>query len=184
MNSRIEDPDKKDRHHKITGSRDLQETDEQKKDRLKKEKLWEEIINFANDDRRATQGVELLKLKKLNYSEEVNDNGITISNLNGIHFSSMMPAEETDSEFTIHDLNTISDDNTNKQSLPRIKTDSKLTEFVKDAGAKLFTSIEKCADFQYKLMQIIADQLGLKVTINTDFIEDPANDELIMLIAS
>lgn len=33
-------------------------------------------------------------------------------------------------------------------------------------------------------MQIIADQLGLDVKIDTDFIEDPANDNLIMLIAS
>ena len=33
-------------------------------------------------------------------------------------------------------------------------------------------------------MQIIADQLGLNVKIDTDFIEDAANDDLIMLIAS
>ena len=95
MNSRIEDPSKKDRHHIKIRSQDLPETDEQKKEKQKKEKLWEKIIKFANDDRHATQGVELLKLKKLNYSEEVNDKGITISNLNGIKFSAMMPAEET-----------------------------------------------------------------------------------------
>ncbi|HRE76376.1 MAG TPA: hypothetical protein PLL09_00995 [Flavobacterium sp.] len=120
----------------------------------------------------------------MNYSETVNDKGITISNLDGIHFSSMMPAEKTYSKFTIHDLNTINEDNANNESLPRIKKDSKLTEFLQDAGAKPFTSIEECADFQYKLMQIVANQLGLNVKIDTDFIEDPANDNLIMLIAS
>lgn len=179
MNSRIEEADKKQWHFINTSSRDLPETDEQKK-----EKLWEEIINFANEeDLRSLQGVELMKLKKLNYSEEKNDKEITISNLNGIQFSSMMPAEETDSSFTINDLNTITENNAD-ESLPRIKTESKLTEFVKDVGAKPFSSIEECADFQYKLMQIIADQLGLNVKIDTYFIEDPANDNLIMLIAS
>ncbi len=175
----MEEADKKRRHHINTRSRDLPETDEQKK-----EKLWKEIINFANEeDLRSLQGVELMKLKKLNYSEEINDKGITISNLNGIHFSSMMPAEETDSSFTINELNTITENNAD-ESLSRIKTESKLTEFAKDVGAKPFSSIEECADFQYKLMQIIADQLGLKVVVNTDFIENPANDDLIMLIAS
>ena len=121
----------------------------------------------------------------MNYSETVNDKGITISNLNGIQFSAIMPAEETYSSFTVHDLNTIiSEDNANRKSLTRIKKDSKLAEFFQDAGAKPFTSIEECADFQYKLMQIVADQLGLNVKIDTDFIEDPANDDLIMLIAS
>jgi hypothetical protein len=181
VNSRIEDPSKKDRHHIKIRSQDLPETDEQKKEKQKKEKLWEKIINFANDDRHATQGVELLKLKKLNYSEEVNDKGITISNLNGIKFSAMMPAEETDSSFTIHDLNTITENNQD-ESLARIKTDSKLFEFIQEVGAKPFTSIEECADFHYKLMQIIADQLELGVKIDTDFIEDPANEDVIMLI--
>ena len=183
MNSRIEDAGKKDWHHIKIRSQDLPETDEQKKEKQKKEKLWEKIINFANDDRRATQGVELLKLKKMDYSEKVNDKDITISHLNGISFSSMMLDEETDSNFTIHDLNTITENNQD-ESLPRIKTDSKLAEFIQDAGAKPFSSIEECADFQYKLMQIIADQLELGVKIDTDFIEDPANDDLIMLIAS
>ncbi len=183
MNSRIEDAGKKDRHHIKIRSQDLPETDEQKKEKQKKEKLWGKIINFANDDRRATQGVELLKLKNLNYSEEVSDKGITISNLNGIKFSAMMLDEETDSNFTIHDLNTITENNVD-ESLPRIKTDSKLAEFIQDAGAKPFCSIEECANFQYKLMQIIADQLELGVKVDSDFIEDPANDDIIMLIAS
>lgn len=130
------------------------------------------------------QGVELLKLKNLNYSEEVNEKGVTISNLNGIQFSSMIPAEKTYSKFTIHDLNSITEDNANSQSFPRIKNDSKLAEFLQDTGAKPFTSIEECADFQYKLMQIVANQLGLNVKVDTDFIDDSANDNLIMLIAS
>lgn len=130
------------------------------------------------------QGVELLKLKKLNYSEEVNDKGITISNLNGIQFSSMIPAEQTDSKFSVRDLNTPTEDKPNDESLPRIKSDSKLAEFVQNVGSKPFASIEECAKFQYKLMQIIADQLELDVKIDTDFIEDPANDDLIMLITS
>ena len=120
----------------------------------------------------------------MNYSETVNDKGITISNLNGIQFSAMMHAEETYSSFTVHDLNTITEDNANSKSLTRIKKDSKLAEFLQDAGAKPFTSIEECANFQYKLMQIVADQLGLNVKIDSDFIEDPANDDLIMLITS
>lgn len=55
MNSRIEDASKKDRHHIKIRSQDLPETDEQKKERQKKEKLWEKIINFANEDKHATQ---------------------------------------------------------------------------------------------------------------------------------
>lgn len=130
------------------------------------------------------QGVELLKLKKLNYNEKVNDKGITISNLNGIEFSSMIPAKESYSKFTINDLNTATEDKPNDKSFPRIKSNSRLAKFVQNVGAKPFASIEECAEFQYKLMQIIANQLGLKVTVNTNFIEDPANDDLIMLIAS
>lgn len=126
----------------------------------------------------------LLKLKNLNYNEKVNDKGITISNLNGIGFSAMMPAEKTYSSFTIDYLNTNIEDGANKKSFPRINSNSRLAKFVQDAGAKPFASIEECANFQYKLMQIIANQLGLDVKIDTDFIEDPANDNLIMLIAS
>ncbi len=183
MNSRIEDPSKKDRHHIKIRSQDLPETDEQKKEKQNKEKLWGKIINFANEDKHATQGVELLKLKKLDYSEEVNDKGITISNLNGIKFLSMVPAEEFYSSFTINNFNAITE-NIEDELLPRIKTDSKLSEFIQDVGAKTFSSIEECTDFQYKLMQIIADQLDLKVTVNKDFMEDPANDELIEKISS
>lgn len=90
-------------------------------------------MSFANEeDLRAMQGVELLKLKKLNYSEEVNDKGITISNLNGIQFSSMIPSEEWYSKFTTHDLNTPTDDKQNDKSLPRVKRDSKLAEFIQN----------------------------------------------------
>lgn len=130
------------------------------------------------------QGVELLKLKKLNYSEKVNDKGIIISDLNGIQFSSMIPVGEWYSKFTIDDLNTPTEDKPNGKSLPRVKCGSKLDKFIQDVGLKPFATIEECAEFQYKLMQIIADQLGLNVKIDTDFIEDPANDDLIMLIAS
>jgi len=72
----------------------------------------------------------------------------------------MMNARNRDSSFTIHDLNKgIKKHSADSKPIPRMKNKPKLNNLLEKSDVKPFVSIQECANFQYKLMQAVADQL-------------------------
>lgn len=145
--------------------------------------LWEKIEQFAKEDDNALQGVELLKLKNVSYSESLNKKGITISNLNGIEFSSLITEKTPYGTFNVKDLND-AENNPKRRTILHLQNNPKFKELIKDSEAKSYISMKEYADFHFKLMQEVADGLWLDVKVDMDFVENEDNDETINLISS
>jgi hypothetical protein len=94
----------------------------------------------------------------MDYSETINKKGITISNLNGIEFSSVITDSTPYGSFNIKDLRD-EENNPKRMTILHLQNNAKFNELVKDSDAKAFTSTKKCADFHFKLMQEVADGL-------------------------
>lgn len=129
-------------------------------------------------------GDELWSLRKINYSERINQNGITIHSINGMEFSSMDTEKDpSDRTFTEKSLNNDPDDYSKGRSLENLKKNPQYMEFLKKADVKAFESLEECNEFHFELMQAVADKLFYKkIHIDMDFVDDPQNDFVIETI--
>lgn len=102
--------------------------------------------------------MELLKIKNVSYSESLNKKGITISNLNGIEFSSLITEKTPYGTFNVKDLND-AENNPKRRTILHLQNNPKFKELIKDSDAKAFISTNEYADFHFKLMQEVADGL-------------------------
>ncbi|MBN8643463.1 MAG: hypothetical protein J0L86_16750 [Flavobacteriales bacterium] len=94
----------------------------------------------------------------MNYNESVNNKGITISNLNGLKFSSVITDKTPYGSFNIKDLME-EENNPKTKSILYLQFNQKFNELVKDSDAKVYMSMKECVDFHFKLMQKVADGL-------------------------
>lgn len=142
-----------------------------------------------------------MELKKLSYNEYLNQNGETVSELEGVKFISMDSKETPYETFSINDFRALDEKQKLKRESENIPIDlyspelleikwenfvknPKLQTFLKKNRLKIYQSIEQSNAFHFKLMQLIADKLSMGVTIDRDFIDNQANEDEMVFILS
>jgi hypothetical protein len=119
-----------------------------------------------------------LELKKLSYNEYLNQNGETVSELEGVKFISMDSKQTPYQTFSINDFTALDEKEKLKRESEKIPIDqysadlleikwenfvknAKLQTFLKKNKLKIHQSIEQSNAFHFKLMQLIADKLSM-----------------------
>ncbi len=139
---------------------------------------WQEIENFSKNNN-TIQWESLNKIKNIPFTKEILPGGIKKFTLNGKVFTSMSWDKYKFGDFRHKDFNKDPKDYTKWRSLDVFNKNPNYKKLLTESWSQSFKNIAELCTFHCSLLQDIADELKINVTIDADYLDNSSNDDII-----